>query len=275
MPCPAVARKPRPRPGAGPPAPGGSWFNAPMRPELRQSLKPGSREERILAGVDFAALPRHVAVIMDGNGRWAAARGRPRVFGHRRGIESVRDVVEAAGLLGLEALTLYAFSRENWKRPEREIRTLFALLRQYLRREIDELDAKGVRFTAIGRLSDLPPEVQADLAMATERTAANEGLRFQVALSYGARTEILDAVERLRRGETESFAAGLYTQGLPEPDLIIRSSGEHRVSNFLLYQSTGAELWWTETPWPEFRRAQLYEAVAEFQSRRREAAAGT
>ena len=239
-----------------------------MKPELRESLKPGSPEERLLAGVDFERLPRHVAVIMDGNGRWAAARGRPRVFGHRRGIESVRDVVEAAGLLGLEALTLYAFSRENWKRPEREVRTLFALLRQYLRREIDELDRKGVRFSAIGRLSDLPPEVQADLDMATERTAGNSGLRFQVALSYGSRTEILDAAERQRTGEAESFADGLYTKGLPDPDLLIRSSGEHRVSNFLLYQGAGAELWWTETLWPEFRRRHLYEAVAEFQARR-------
>ncbi len=239
-----------------------------MGPELRDSLEPGSIEESLLSGVDFDRLPRHVAVIMDGNGRWAAARRRPRVFGHRRGIESVRETVEAACLLRLEALTLYAFSRENWKRPPREVATLFSLLRDYVRRDIDELDRKGVRFQAIGRLSDLPEEVQDDLAAATERTAGNEGLRFQVALSYGARTEMLDAIEELRGGsdvDEESFAQALYTKDLPDPDLLIRTSGEQRISNFLLFQAARARLWVGDVLWPDFRRRHFYEAVADFQ----------
>jgi undecaprenyl diphosphate synthase len=249
-----------------------------MRAQLRDSLKPGSVEETLLQGVDFESLPRHVAIIMDGNGRWAAARGRPRVFGHRRGIRSVRDVVEASALLGLEALTLYAFSRENWKRPRREVDTLFALLRQYLRKETEQLDRQGIRFSAIGRLSDLPQPVREDLAWATERTAGNEGLRFQIALSYGARTEVLDAIEALRRRsgparlpDPGALEEALYTTDLPRPELLVRTSGEHRVSNFLLFQSAGAEFWVTEVPWPEFRRRHLYEAVADFQRRRRRA----
>jgi len=239
-----------------------------MGPELLESLEPGSVEARLISEVDFDRLPRHVAVIMDGNGRWAAGRRRPRVFGHRRGIESVRETVEGACLLRLEALTLYAFSRENWKRPPREVATLFALLREYVRREIDDLDRKGVRFQAIGRLSDLPQEVQDDLAAATERTAGNEGLRFQVALSYGARTEMLDAIEELRDGgelDAESFARALYTKDLPEPELVIRTSGEQRISNFLLFQAARAQLWVGDVLWPDFRRRHLYEAVAEFQ----------
>lgn len=238
-----------------------------MGPELRASLQAGSVEERLLAGVDFTRLPRHVAVIMDGNGRWAADRRRPRVFGHRRGIESVRETVEASGLLGLEALTLYAFSVENWKRPPREVSTLFALLREYLRRELDGLDEKGVRFQAIGRLGDLPQEVQDDLAEATARTAGNDGLRFQVALSYGARTEMLDAVEALRAAEEideRAVAAALYTKDLPDPDLMIRTSGEQRISNFLLFQAAHARLWVGDVFWPDFRRRHLYEAVADY-----------
>jgi undecaprenyl diphosphate synthase len=241
--------------------------NPRMGPELRESLEPGGAEERILSGVDFERLPRHVAVIMDGNGRWAAARRRPRVFGHRRGIESVRETVEGAGLLGLEALTLYAFSVENWKRPEREVRTLFTLLREYIGKEIDGLHEKGVRFRTIGRLADLPGEVRDDLCEATAKTAANEGLRFQIALSYGARTEILDAVEALRGGETvdrESLAGSLYTAGLPDPDLVIRTSGEQRTSNFLLYQAAHARFWVGDVFWPDFRRRHLYEAVADY-----------
>jgi undecaprenyl diphosphate synthase len=250
-----------------------------VRADLREYLAPGSPEEALARSIDFARLPRHVAIIMDGNGRWAAKRMQPRVFGHRAGIESVRETVEASARIGLDVLTLFAFSRENWKRPAAEVETLFSLLREYVRKEIDFLDRQDIRFRVVGRLQDLPRIVQDDLLAAVERTSDNRGMIFNVALSYGSRTEIVDAcnaiLERVARGELkapvdeDAFARFLYTEGLPDPDLLIRTSGENRLSNFLLWQGAYAELWITETLWPDFRRGDLLRAIVDFQRRER------
>ncbi|MEM7244221.1 MAG: isoprenyl transferase [Acidobacteriota bacterium] len=250
-----------------------------MKPELRDIVEPGSEEAELLARLDMDRLPRHVAVIMDGNGRWAAQRRRPRVFGHRQGLISVREVVETSARLGVGVLTLYAFSRENWKRPPREIETLMGLLVEYLRGEVKTLEENDIRFQAIGRPGDLPLPVQEELERATTSTRDNQGMIFNVALSYGSRTEIVDAANRLlaRReaGELsgpiteDSFADELYTAGQPDPDLVIRTSGELRLSNFLLWQAAYAELHVTPTLWPDFRKRHLFAAIADFQGRDR------
>jgi undecaprenyl diphosphate synthase len=233
-----------------------------------------------LAAIDFGRLPRHVAIIMDGNGRWARQRGLPRVAGHRAGIASVREIVETAGRLGLEALTLYAFSRENWTRPAPEVRTLMALLVEYIAAELESIHARNVRFQVIGRPSDLPLDVQRALADAQERTRDNTGMRFLVALSYSGRTEIAEAARALAREaqsgtldpesiDETAVANRLSTAGVPDPDLLIRTSGELRVSNFLLWQIAYAELWVSAVLWPDFRRRHLFEAVLDFQRRER------
>lgn len=229
---------------------------------------------------DWTRLPRHIAVIMDGNGRWAHRRGLPRVEGHRAGITAVREVVETAARCGLEALTLYAFSVENWKRPQAEIDALMELLREYLRSELPLLQENDIRFDAIGRLGELPEAVQRDVRQAAEATADNGGMRFNVALNYGGRSEIVDAVRAVvgdvRSGrldlddlDEETLGRYLYTARLPDPDLLIRTSGELRVSNFLLYQIAYAEIWVTERLWPEFRRVDLLRAIVDFQTRER------
>jgi undecaprenyl diphosphate synthase len=246
---------------------------------------PGTENEKLLRTLDPARLPAHIAIIMDGNGRWARKRLLPRVAGHRAGIESVRDTVEASAQLGIGVVTLYAFSKENWKRPRAEVETLFDLLCEYLRREIDTLMTNNIRFRVIGRKDDLFPGVRRELDEATQRTAGNTGMIFNTALSYSGRSEIADAcrslfLEVIASGATagslgpdsiteEALARHLYTAGLPDPDLLIRTSGELRVSNFLLWQIAYAEIFVTETLWPDFRRADLMRAIASFQKRER------
>jgi undecaprenyl diphosphate synthase len=250
-------------------------------------LEPASREEaRLLEALDPQRLPRHIAVIMDGNGRWAQRRHLPRVAGHRAGVESARVVIETCARLHLPALTLYAFSMENWRRPKAEIDFLMRLLRQYLRKELPVIHRNNIRLQIIGRTEQLPEEVQADLAKGVALTAQNNGMVLTVALNYGARAELVDAfnaiLDRLRktaangngalanfRVDEETISENLYTAGLPDPDLLIRTSGEMRISNFLLWQIAYAEIYVTETLWPDFRRAELYTALADYQKRER------
>ena len=219
-------------------------------------------------------LPRHIAVIMDGNGRWAKKRGLPRIFGHRAGTKSVKEAVKVCGELGITALTLYAFSTENWSRPKAEVGALMGLLSKMLSSEVDELDKSGVRLKAVGRLNELPQRVQDDLNRAIEKLKSNKGLTLNLALNYGGRQEITDAVNELlksgvKKVDEKSFSNHLYTAGLPDPDLMIRTSGEMRISNFLLYQLAYAELYVTPVLWPDFRREHLMKAIADFQARER------
>ncbi len=239
-----------------------------------------SEEAELLAQVDFGRLPHHIAIIMDGNGRWARRRRLPRVAGHRAGVQAVRETVETCTRLGVPALTLYAFSIENWKRPKSEVDVLWRLLRTYLRRELPELLQNNVRFRTIGRPHQLPREVQEDLCAATRKTAGNTGMVLTVALNYGARAELVDAfnaiLDRVRnngihdfRVDEETVGRHLYTHGLPDPDLVIRTSGELRVSNFLLWQIAYSEIWVTETLWPDFGRPHLLQAIVDYQKRDR------
>ena len=248
--------------------------------DLLEVVPVGTDEEDLLRVIDFTRLPRHVAIIMDGNGRWAQLRNKNRVEGHREGIHAVRDTVETAARLGLEVLTLYAFSIENWKRPESEVSVLMGLLKQYLRSELDTLLKNTIRFRVFGRAQELAPDIRDELARAEERTAPDTGLQFNIALNYGGRAEITDAVKRLfaellrdgRSPETideTSLEACLYTAGQPDPDLLIRTSGELRVSNFLLWQIAYSEIWVTDVLWPDFRRRHLLQAIADFQKRER------
>jgi len=244
--------------------------------DFSQFAEPGSDEDRLVRQIDLARLPRHVAVIMDGNGRWARERRLPRVAGHRAGIASVRETVEMCARLGIEVLTLYAFSQENWKRPRSEVTTLMSLLREYVRKELHTLMDNDIRLKVIGRLDDLPRAAAEELRGALVRTVDNRGLQFNIALSYGGRTEIVDACRALLRAGADpeaitnaDFAAQLYTAGQPDPDLLIRTSGELRVSNFLLWQIAYAEIWVTDTLWPDFRRAHLFRALIDYQRRER------
>ena len=244
--------------------------------EVLASVTPGSAEEALARQVDFDRLPAHVAVIMDGNGRWAAQRHLPRVEGHRAGIDSVRDVVEGSARLGIKVLTLYAFSVENWKRPAAEVSTLMMLLKRYLRSELNTLLRNNIKFKVVGRMEDLAPDVQRELRDAEERTAVNGGMQFNIALNYGGRAEIVEAARRIlvegvppdELDETR-FGSYLYTAGQPDPDLLIRTSGEMRVSNFLLWQIAYAEIWVTDTLWPDFRQQHLLEAIVAYQKRDR------
>jgi undecaprenyl diphosphate synthase len=244
--------------------------------QLLAGIPPGSPDDAVARQVHFDRLPAHIAIIMDGNGRWAAQRHLPRVEGHRAGIESVRDVVETSARLGIEVLTLYAFSMENWKRPRTEVNTLMTLLKRYLRLELATLLQNDIRFQVIGRADELPLDVREELEAAMRQTQTNKGMLFNIALSYGGRAEIVDAARRaiaagLRPEELDErrFAEFLYTAGQPDPDLLIRTSGEMRVSNFLLWQIAYAEIWVTETLWPDFRRRHLLEAVVAYQKRDR------
>jgi undecaprenyl diphosphate synthase len=244
--------------------------------QLLAGLPPGSPEEPLARQVNFEQLPAHVAIIMDGNGRWAAKRHLPRVEGHRAGISSVRDVVETSARLGIEVLTLYAFSLENWKRPEAEVSTLMALLKRYLRLELNTLLSNNIRFRVIGRVQELAPDIQEELADAEARTAGNTGLLFNIALNYGGRAEIVDAIKRMVAVgmdpcEIDERRVGdfLYTAGQPDPDLLIRTSGEMRISNFLLWQIAYSEIWVTDTFWPDFRARHLLQAILEYQKRDR------
>jgi len=231
-------------------------------------------------GLDPGRLPRHVAVIMDGNGRWARAQGKERVEGHARGAKSVDDVTEECCRLGIGQLTLYCLSSENWKRPRAELDFLMALLKQYLLQEREKILRQNIRFTVIGRRDGLPAEVLAEIDENVRLTAANTGLTLCLAINYGARAEIVDAVraiaERVRRGELapdqieeETVADALYTGGMPDPDLLIRTAGEMRVSNYLLWQISYAELWVTPRFWPEFGAELLHEALHDYARRER------
>jgi undecaprenyl diphosphate synthase len=221
--------------------------------------------------------PRHVAIIMDGNGRWAKRRHLPRVAGHRAGVNAVRATVETCAQLGLKALTLYAFSVENWKRPRLEIDTLWGLLKVYLLAELPLLMRHDIRFTAMGRLDALPAAVRVELDEVIRKTSTNRGLQLNLAINYGGRSEIVDAVKALvEKARTSdvvideaAVSAHLYTAGMPDPDLLIRTSGEMRISNFLLWQIAYAELYVTQTLWPDFSRTELLEAILEYQKRDR------
>lgn len=235
-------------------------------------------ETDLLQQIDLDRLPRHIAIIMDGNGRWANSRRLPRIAGHRAGMRAVRQAVEACARLGVPYLTLYAFSVENWKRPLTEIKLLMRLLREYLKKEIDELNRQNIRLAVIGRIQELPKAVLHDLENALDRTRQNTGVRLVLALNYGARAELVDAVRELlaRAKENGSItvdeatvSAHLYTRDLPDPDLLIRTSGELRLSNFLLWQVAYAELWVTETMWPDFQQKDLFQAIIDFQKRER------
>jgi undecaprenyl diphosphate synthase len=244
--------------------------------QLLASIPPGSSDEALARQVHFEHLPAHIAIIMDGNGRWAAQRHLPRVEGHRAGIDSVRDVVETSARLGIGVLTLYAFSVENWKRPRAEVNTLMMLLKRYIRLELATLLKNNIKFRVIGRSEELAPDVQDELEVGIRQTASNTGMLFNIALNYGGRAEIVDAARRaiaegLRAEDLDERRFGdlLYTAGQPDPDLLIRTSGEMRVSNFLLWQIAYSEIWVTETLWPDFRRRHLLEAVVAYQKRDR------
>ena len=248
---------------------------------LFEVLVPGERDWELARAIDSRRLPRHVAIIMDGNGRWARRRNLPRVAGHKAGVEPARVTVETCARMGIGALTLYAFSVENWKRPRAEVDTLWRLLRIYLRRELPNLIRNDIRLAVIGRPEVLPAPARQELESAVASTASNRGLRVNLAINYGGRSELVDAFnavveEARRKGRLASLriteqdvAAHLYTAELPEPDLLIRTSGEMRVSNFLLWQIAYTELYVTETLWPDFTRTELLTAILEYQKRDR------
>ena len=246
------------------------------REDLLAWIPEGHPDEALVRQINFDRLPAHIAIIMDGNGRWAAQRHLPRVEGHRAGIDAVRDTVETAARLGIGVLTLYAFSIENWKRPATEISTLMMLLKRYLRSELKTLLTNNIRFRVIGRMDDLATDIQDELRAAMDRTAGDTGMLFNIALNYGGRAEIVDAARRaIEAGvraedlDESRFASFLYTAGQPDPDLLIRTSGEMRVSNYLLWQIAYAEIYVTETLWPDFRRRHLLDAVLAYQKRER------
>jgi len=224
----------------------------------------------------ISPLPQHVAIIMDGNGRWAQLRGLPRIEGHRAGTENIRRVVEGFAQHGIKYLTLFAFSTENWNRPQREIRGLFRLLGEVIDRETEQLHKKGVRLRHLGRLEGLSPPLQKKVKRAIELTKDNKGLTLNIAFDYGGRAEIIDAVRRLlaeglppEKVDEVTFNQYLYTTGLPEPDLLIRTGGELRISNFLLWQSAYSELYFTSTFWPDFDEAEIEKALLAYSQRQR------
>jgi undecaprenyl diphosphate synthase len=247
-------------------------------PDLAELAEEGSPEELLVRRIDFQRLPRHVAVIMDGNGRWAKERGLPRVEGHRSGVRSVREVVETAARMGIEVLTLYAFSVENWKRPRVEVWTLMNLLKEYVRRELDAMVENGIRCVPIGRWRELDPSVVAELERAVEATAGGTRMTLEIALNYSGRCEIVDACRKIvadwaagKGTDTDEETIGEYhyPAGQPDPDHFNRTSGEMRNSNFLLWQIAYTEIWVTETLWPDFGRRELYRAVIDYQGRDR------
>lgn len=243
------------------------------------AIKAGSMEERILSGLQKEKMPRHIAIIMDGNGRWARKRGMPRVMGHREGVKSVRAAVENCARLGLDALTIYAFSTENWSRPQKEVDALMNLLSEWLWKEVDNLVENNIRFRPIGRWRELPEKVVADLEMAVERTSDGQRMLFQVALNYGGRAELVDSFRSIAaasngdlRPETideKLISKHMYGSDVVDPDLLIRTSGENRISNFLLWEIAYTEIYVTPTFWPDFRLHELLRAIEDYQGRNR------
>ena len=251
-----------------------------MHKNFAKVIKPKSVEAELLAQIDAARLPEHIAIIMDGNGRWAKQRGKPRIFGHREGAESVRSILDTCARLGIKAVTLYAFSTENWKRPEDEVSGLMQMLKLYLKKELSTVHKNNIRFQAIGKISGLAEDVQKQIRAAEQKTAANTGTILSVALNYGGRAEITDAARKAAKSLIESgkslddlteadIEANLYTHGLPEVDLLVRTSGEFRISNFLLWQLAYSEIYVTPTLFPDFRRAEIFKAIIDFQKRER------
>jgi len=230
--------------------------------------------------IDFSRLPQHIAIIMDGNGRWAKGKGKLRVFGHRNGVISVRDVVEASAEIGVKYITLYTFSAENWNRPKFEVSAIMELMISTIHKEINNFMKNNIKLNAIGDLGMLPGKCHKELAGAIERTSGNTGLVLTLALSYSSRREIVQAAKniagKVQRGEMsvedideETFENNLYTSGMPNPELLIRTSGEYRISNYLLWQIAYAELYFTPKLWPDFRREDLFEAIIDYQKRER------
>ena len=251
-----------------------------MRENFAEIVKPNSDEAETLEAIDEARLPRHVAIIMDGNGRWAKQRGKQRIFGHRAGVESVRAIVDTSARLNLKAVTLYAFSTENWKRPAAEVSALMQMLKHYIRSELKEIHRQNIKFQTIGGIEKLDNSVQKEIKRATEKTAGNSGTILTIALNYGGRAEIVDACRRavenlLANGKSikdlseTDIEENLYTRDLPEVDLLIRTSGEMRISNFLLWQLAYSEIYVTETLFPDFRREEIFRAILDFQKRER------
>ncbi len=248
-----------------------------MLPETERVEHQEHLKEEILSG---AAIPRHVAVIMDGNGRWARKRRRPRVYGHLSGRHAVREVVSGARELGIEVLTLYTFSVENWQRPATEVRALMRILQQTLREQQEEMREKGIRLQVIGRIQDLPEPVQETLKESMDFLSGGRDMLLNLALSYGGRTEIAAAAREIARLaksgavdpeeiDEQMVARYLYTHGLPDPDLLIRTSGEVRISNFLIWQAAYSEIWVTDVLWPDFTKEHLFRAVLDYQHRER------
>ena len=248
-----------------------------MKNGMSDFVKPGSKEADMVAHIDFARLPRHVAIIMDGNGRWAKKHLRPRIEGHRAGSKSVREAVETSAHLGIPFLSLYAFSKENWKRPKSEVDTLWRLLEDYLKKEWKVLSQNNFRLRVIGQRDAIPLFVRKELDRVENLTRDNDRMTILLALNYGGRTEIVDAAknawrklgDRMESLDEASFSRFLYTDGIPDPDLLIRTSGEIRVSNFLLWQIAYSEIWITKTYWPDFRKRHFFQAVIDYQSRER------
>lgn len=237
-------------------------------------------ENIVLENIDLDKIPRHIAIIMDGNGRWAKLRGMPRAMGHRAGVEALREIVKTCNALEVEYLTVYAFSTENWKRPQSEIGILMSLLKEYVRKELGELHANNVRIKVLGNIRQLPEDVQDAVLAACHKTKDNTGLKFNLALNYGGRSELIHAVRsivedvqngRLKAEEINEdiFEDYLYTEGCPDPDLVIRTSGEMRLSNFLLWQAAYSEIVVVNECWPDFNEKSLIEAVRIFQNRER------
>ncbi len=251
-----------------------------MHENFAKVIKPKSEEAELLEKIDAARLPGHIAIIMDGNGRWAKMRGKPRIFGHRAGAESVRAILDTCARLEIKAVTLYAFSTENWKRPEQEVSGLMQMLKLYLKNELKAVHKNNIRFQAIGKICGLADDVQKQIKIAEEKTRDNTGTTLSVALNYGGRAEIVEAAKKavrslLDNGDSiedlreEDIERNLYTRGLPEVDLLIRTSGEFRISNFLLWQLAYSEIYVTPTLFPDFRRGEIFKAILDFQKRER------
>lgn len=248
-----------------------------MHENLKDFIEPGSEEEKLLDSLDSSKLPRHIAVIMDGNGRWARLRNLPREEGHKAGAKSVQEVVETCARLGIEFLTLYAFSKENWKRPKAEVSMLWKLLENYLKEEHEVLVKNQLCLKVIGQRDDLPSTVRRELLRVENLTKNFKRMTIVLALNYGGRAEIVDAVKKLWKDNStdvesldeKRFASYLFTSGIPDPDLLIRTSGEMRISNFLLWQIAYSEIWITQEYWPDFRKKNLLQALVDYQKRER------